>query len=293
MKKYSSLGELLVDYRNQHKISQSEFAAALDVDIRSVQRWERNITLVNPVKEKQLVDITFLPPQLIRNLNAINPIPVYFDFEIRKYSFSELTNELPDIRWIREKTDVIDDGLRITEFPDDMDTIERYINGRYSYKHRIKRQVIEQSTKLLPQLNQTLRDHSGYYVGHMVVIPLKYDSYIKIKSKTITNSELRINDLQDHRTSDLPVFYAYSITADSNDKVFSIITALLRFFRSAMDTKYLFASFTHRYDSELSNLETGLMKIWNDESKINNKSYEIKLYEGNFNNFLKKINTMQ
>jgi transcriptional regulator with XRE-family HTH domain len=173
MKKYSSLGELLTDYRKQYNVSQSEFAAALDVDVRSVQRWERDITLVNPAKEKQLVEVTFLPPQLIRNLNSLHPIPVYFDFDIRKYSFMELTNELPDVKWIREKIDVIDEGLKETVFPDDMVMIERYIKERYSGKNLIKRQVVEQGAKLLPQLNQTLKDHSGCYVGHMVVLPLE------------------------------------------------------------------------------------------------------------------------
>jgi transcriptional regulator with XRE-family HTH domain len=289
MKKYSSLGELLVDYRKQYNVSQSELAAALDVDVRSVQRWERDITLVNPVKEKQLVEVTLLPPQLIRNLNSLHPIPVYFDFDIRKYSFTELTNELPDVKWIREKIDVIDEGLKETVFPDDMVMIERYINERYSGKNLIKRQVVEQGAKLLPQLNQTLKDHSGCYVGHMVVLPLKYDSYKKIRDKSITNSELTINDLQDFRTSELPVFYAYSITADSNDRVFGIITAIMRFFKWEIKKKYIFASFTHRYDSEISNPETGLKKIWSEESIIDEKIYEIKLYEGDFTEFLDKI----
>ena len=90
MKKYSSIGELLIDYRNRNKTSQIELASEIDVDIRTIQRWEKNITLLKPDKEEELGTITFIPQQLIRNLNTSNPIPTYYDFNLRKYSFSSI-----------------------------------------------------------------------------------------------------------------------------------------------------------------------------------------------------------
>jgi len=38
MKKYYSLGELLVDSREAHHLSQTDVAAVLDVDVRTVAR---------------------------------------------------------------------------------------------------------------------------------------------------------------------------------------------------------------------------------------------------------------
>ena len=55
MKRYFTLGELLVDYRTFIGQSQSDFAAEIDVDIRTDQRWENNATLVKPEKEKEKI----------------------------------------------------------------------------------------------------------------------------------------------------------------------------------------------------------------------------------------------
>ena len=54
MKNYNQLGELLTDYRLFNNISQAEFAAAMNVDARTVIRWEMNQSLLKPEKEKEL-----------------------------------------------------------------------------------------------------------------------------------------------------------------------------------------------------------------------------------------------
>ncbi len=64
MKKYSSIGDLLIDYRVLNKISQSDLAAQFEVDIRTIIRWEKNETLLKPDKEEEMVDITFIPYQV-------------------------------------------------------------------------------------------------------------------------------------------------------------------------------------------------------------------------------------
>ena len=63
MKKYSSIGELLIDYRTLNNISQIDLASKFDLDIRTIQRWEKNITLLKADKEEEMVDITFIPYQ--------------------------------------------------------------------------------------------------------------------------------------------------------------------------------------------------------------------------------------
>ena len=88
MKKYNSIGELLADFRKLNKISQAEFASRLNVDIRTVQRWENGTTLIKSEKEDEIVKETILPYQLVRNLNAVVPIPTFYDFSLRKYSLS-------------------------------------------------------------------------------------------------------------------------------------------------------------------------------------------------------------
>ena len=67
MKRYNSIGELLIDYREINNISQVEFAEKMNVDAGTVQRWERGETLVKSDKEEEIVVNTFLPYQLMRN----------------------------------------------------------------------------------------------------------------------------------------------------------------------------------------------------------------------------------
>ncbi len=82
MKKYYSLGELLVDYRSKNGMTQSDFSLKLGADLRTVQRWEKDVTNINEAKVAALVEKTLLPFQLIRNLNASDPIPTFFDLSI-------------------------------------------------------------------------------------------------------------------------------------------------------------------------------------------------------------------
>ena len=93
MKKYNSIGELLVDYRIFRNISQSDFASKIDVDISTIPRWERTETLVKQEKEEDIVNVTLFPYQLIRNLNALKPIPTYYDFRINKYAITKKWNK--------------------------------------------------------------------------------------------------------------------------------------------------------------------------------------------------------
>ena len=43
MTKYNDIGELLIDFRRINGMSQSDMAAELEVDIRTVQRWEKEL----------------------------------------------------------------------------------------------------------------------------------------------------------------------------------------------------------------------------------------------------------
>ena len=46
MKKYTSLGDLIIGFRDLNNISQADLAGKFDVDIRTIIRWEKNETLL-------------------------------------------------------------------------------------------------------------------------------------------------------------------------------------------------------------------------------------------------------
>ena len=114
------------------------------------------------------------------------------------------------------------------------------------------------------------------------------ESYEKLKSRQIREDELTVNDLIAHRKLDNPIFHGFDITADSNDNMFYITAALLRFVRDKPNQNYLFCSMPFRYDNFELNEQVGLKIIWEDEKRKNEHGLDIapRFQEGNLKNFL-------
>lgn len=287
MKKYNAIGELLTDYRKINKISQAEFAARLNVDIRTVQRWENGVTLIKPDKEDEIITETLLPYQLVRNLNASVPIPTYYDFSLRKYSLSELTNKLPDAQWFKKNINVASNRVRTFDYETDIDNVVKYMRFHKKVDRNL-REVIRESARLLPEMNLIITDDSGYYSGHTLIFPVKPETYENLKTRKIKDVELTVRDLIPHRKLDRAIFFAFDITADSNDNMFFINSHLLRFLRDIPHQDYLFCSITNRFDNFEINEQVGLKIIWEGIKGKNKFGLEVapRFQEGNFRNFL-------
>ena len=287
MKLYTSLGDLLMAFRNKNNLSQSDLAGMLDVDTRTVQRWERNATLVKPEKEPELVEATLLPHQLIRNLNSTYPIPTYYDFDLRKYSLSALDVELPDKNLIKRHMDIKSEFIRKIESKEQLRYVIRYTNARYEEENRIPEKVLYEACRLLPELNLYLTNVHGFYSGHSLVLPLKESVYKKLRECEIKNIKLSVSDLINHRASEKAIFYFYTITADSNSHLIFLLGAILRFFRDLKNIDYVVSSFTTRFDNEDFNSSIGLKKLWKAPGKGMEEYYHF--WEGNINEYLSKL----
>jgi transcriptional regulator with XRE-family HTH domain len=285
MKKYLTLGELLVDYRKENNHSQFDLAAILDVDIRSVQRWEKDESLIKPEKENELVAATLLPYQLIRNLNASRPIPTFYDFRIRKYALTKLNNELPDANWLKDRLGDISNRIR-TILPDqDSDFLKRDLKFQKYDQKPISHSVLTKAIEILPELNLIILDHFSNYSGHCIVLPITMEAFERLKKQEIQGSELEIDDLSHYKDSEKPIFFNYSITADSNDNVFYLAHSYLSFFEKKSGNDYIFCSSTMRYDSYKLNEDLGLELEWELDIKKDNlgNEYHPRFYSGNFN----------
>jgi len=291
MKKYNSIGELLMDFRKVNKISQAEFAVRLNVDIRTIQRWENGTTLIKPDKEGDIVTETLLPYQLVRNLNAAVPILTYYDFSLRKYSLSKLSNKLPDAKWFKDSINIATQRIRAFDYESDIDYIVKYMQFHKQITKPL-REVIRESSRLLPEMNLIITDDSGYYSGHSLIFPLKTEVYEKLKGQKMQESDLRVNDLIPHRNMERPVFFGFDITADSNDNMFYLVSQLLRFVRDKPNQNYLFCSMPLRHDNFDLNKQVGLKIVWEGEKGKNKYGLEVapRFQEGNFQNFLSDDN---
>jgi len=291
VKKYTSIGELLSDYRENYKMSQVDFAANLNVDVRTITRWETNKTLIKSEKEKDLVIETLLPYQLVRNLNAVVPIETYYDFRIRKYSLAPLTNELPNAFWLSEKINELTYRISTIEKEIDFDHIIKDIQFQKHSPKIIDKRLIQEAIKLLPELNLIVTDKSGYYAGHSIVFPINSSTFEKLKNKDISEEELKISDLVNYKSKENPIFYNYDITADCNDNIFYLAHHYFRFFLKLQNKNYTFCSFTIRHDSFKLNEQLGLELVWEDykEQKLRNLDAPPRFYVGDFKDFLSDV----
>lgn len=291
MKKYTSIGELLIDYRELSDVSQTDLASSFDVDVRTILRWEKNQTLLKPDKEEEMAAITFIPHQVIRNLNTSFAIPTYYDFDLRKYSLSTLSNPLPDINWIKESIDTVSNKIRPIETEKDINNIIRYTLAQKDSLKSISKIVIREAIRLLPELSLLVVDEQGNYAGHSLYFPLSLEAYQQIKNQELMEKDITTDHLVNYKDQSPPVFYCHSITADCNENFFFIIGAVLKFYRdSPLDKNYIYAIITSRYDSYEMNKDLGVQLIWEDVIQQENLNLKVppRLYEGSFNGFLNK-----
>tara|TARA_B100000809_G_C15077128_1_gene508261 strand:+ start:599 stop:1474 length:876 start_codon:yes stop_codon:yes gene_type:complete len=290
MKIYKTLGNLLIDFRSFHNLSQSELASQFDVDIRTVIRWEKNESLLSSEKEEAMTRITFVPYQVIRNLNTSNQIPTFYDFDLRKYSLSTISTDLPDADWIRSRIDYKTNRLQPIAIDNHFKNIIRFTELQKNPLKSQNTDLMKEACRLLPELNMVILDQSGYYSGHCIYFPISMDTYLKIKNRDIDENQLESRDLINYKNQDNPVFYCHSITADCNENFFHIIGAVLKFYRDTPLNNYLYALLTSRYDSHLMSDQLGVKTVWEDFET--QKKYNLldapRLVEGNFNTFLKR-----
>jgi transcriptional regulator with XRE-family HTH domain len=290
MKKYNSLGELLIDYRAFNNLSQTDFAFKIGVDVRTVQRWERGVTLIKSEKEEEIVLQTLLPYQLVRNLNATVPIPTFYDFRIRKYSLNELSTELPDALWFKSQLDIKTNRLRLIDFDFDIRYIIHYIDSQKNDNSYVNTDLIREAVRLAPELNFVLTDDSGYYAGHSLILPIKKSVYEDLKRRKIRKEDLRFEHLCYYKDEKRPVFFNYDITADCNDNIFYLVCEFLRFFRD-INQDYLFCTYTERYDSYKLSVDSGMELIWEDQELQTELGLEVapRFMEGTYDAFLDGI----
>lgn len=287
MKKYSILGELLTDYRKLNNISQAELAAKLDVDIRSVIRWERNETLIKSEKEKDLVEQTFIPYQVIRNLNATVPIPVYYDFKIRKYSISEISIGMPDATVFKAHLDAVSPKVKyIRDNPEiNISNIVQFHHYLYKTDKPVAENVILEASKLLPELNLILFDSTGFYAGHCVTFPLRHSAYEALKNRKLVEGELKATDLVNFSTEEVPVFYGYSVYADCNENIHYMMNPFFGFLKEHKN--HIIAGLAVRPDGVKMFEDFGLKEVWTDEvnDQENGEEYIPTFLEGNLSEF--------
>lgn len=283
MKKYNSISELLIDYRQFNSLSQLDLAALLDVDVRSVIRWEKKDTLIKADKEKDFVVALNIPYQVIRNLNTEQPIPLYFDLQKRIYSLSSLMVRADNAAWYKSDLPVEDE--RIRNIHEDSDAV--FVNEIQHLDRNlkpVKEELIKEAARILPKLNMVLLDQSDFYAGHIVILPLKFASYQKLRDRELEEGSLSKADLSSSPTEVPRVFFFYSVYADSIPNSYFLVNRALAYFKEKKFAHYIVAGITHRQYHVTYFKEMGLQVVW--EEGVSDDSEGATFLEGNLDMFL-------
>ena len=265
MKKYKSIGQLIKDYRRFHAISQSDLAIKLSVDVRTVQRWENERTLLKDDKVSVLVETTLLPIQLITNLNINKAIPTYYSFELHRYTLSKLTIDLPDASWYKKTLKEHTDRIRAIDLELDFEFLASVFKIPIEYQKNIK-SAFKEALLHIPEINVIIKNELGFYSGALVLLPITEEAYTLLRDRKINRYELRAEHICDPEFQDKKFFFEFELTADNNDDGQYLIVAGLRFFDELKDQDYLYCSFDFRKDSSHLAEQTGLEIIWQDTS---------------------------
>lgn len=275
MTKYTSLGQLLTDFRAFKKLSQADLGALLDVDSRTIIRWEKNTSLLKADKEEELAEVTFIPYQVIRNLNAPVALPTYYDFSLRKYANNELFTSVPHADWLKSLLPLNENQIVLIQHKRHVDLISKCLVLQGKDISKLKTETLLKAGELLPELNFILMDNANFYSGHCLFLPLKQDIYQLIKGQELHPLEITPNHLVSPKEKEA-MFFALDLNADCNENLFRL-SAPIRSFFTQQPNGYLYASFTSRPDTDVLNRQFGNELIWESQHEWDSKP--VKLFE--------------
>jgi len=284
MKRYNSLAELLIDYREFKNLTQLDVASMLNVDTRTISRWEKGQSLIKYDKLDDVCEVLFLPHQVLINLNSEHPISIYYDMDARTYSFSSLGTKIANTQVFTSGLPVEDESIHELSDENDLKFISEIKTLRTDRKP-LKHELIRFAAKVLPELNLILFDQAGFYAGHISFLALKEGVYEKLKSRELEEEGLTLDDLDDDLSDDPKIFYFYSLYADSLSNAHFLMSRILRYFKKNAFKNYLVSGQSYFDESIDMHREMGLRIIWEDEERKEN--YPKRTFvEGNYDMFL-------
>ena len=273
MERFETLGQLLIGYRAFAQLSQTDLGAMLNVDNRTIIRWEKNASLLKSDKEEELADVTFIPYQVIRNLNASMAIPTYYDFKLRKYATHEAFSEVPHADWLKSLPPIQSSQLQEVTSVREIELMQRCLKVQGKNEALLNKETVLAASEMLPQLNFILFDNAGFYCGHCLIMPISQKAYVKIKNQVMHPSQLEIKHLQVPAEDDT-VFFALDFNADSNENLFRLSAPIRAYFGNRPNA-WTYASFTSRPDTKLLNTQFGNTLVWKHQHELDNEPVQL------------------
>lgn len=236
MVKFTGLSELLKSYRTKNNLTQIDLATVLEVDARSVIRWEKGLTLINRDKEEEFLEKLSIPFQVIHNLNSDPPIAIFYDFERRHYAHSAFDAIVNNASFFSNEVTSEEDVVSSIKTRQAIDYALDFVHLKEKVDQQKLVDVLQKSADILPEINLIAVDQSLHFSGQVSIIPMTL-----IESEAIINSAKALVDFNPSLPKDVnePVcFYVLSIHADSMHTAYYLRTRFFEFFKNCRYKNY-------------------------------------------------------
>ncbi len=267
-KLYRSLGQIIKDYRQWKKISQDEFAESIKVSVRQLRRWEAGFSHTSTENLQDIAQATGIPMEACITLNAGNPI-WYFQ-QKRKVAYTLIEANLIRINdllknYKQSDRDIpIEKGQIITD--KNINKIISYHCDSHGTKKPLSKNVLMKAINILPDMNRIIFDNWGLMVGYTVCLPVKLDTYEKLKKQKekVLEDYLITENISDIKTLNEGVFFHYSnFSANLNVAYSLMVNNLICLSKIKRKERYLAAFQTATKKGKEFFIDLGMRNILN------------------------------
>ncbi len=228
--------ELLKEYRTANQLTQEDLAEKLEVDVRSIARWEKGLTSFSRDKEASFAESLSIPFQVVRNLNSDPPFATYYDIARRTYANSAIGSVVMHASFFIDEFPKEDENLRTISHPKEIEVILNH-RKEVSQTEVIDAEVLKTAAQLLPELNLVALDHSSFFAGHLCILPLTQQSMQKLINQELKPWEIKTHHLES-KMAQPNQFFVYSTYADSIASAYYVMHRLFAYFKEKQFPNY-------------------------------------------------------
>lgn len=269
---FENIGNLLRSYRDIKNLSQLEFADLLQVSLKTIERWENCNNVIKERNIHDIADFTGIPIFVLILLN--NSYPIYYNIITRKYYVTQDEIKMKEPSLIKYEEIKKDFHYKIHEIntTTQVEDIIKYDHEIYPTSNSMKKDTVIKAASLLPELNFTLHDKWGHYIGHSVCFPLLKDTYNKILNREIEEGDLKNVDLCANDMINVLYFYSlYSCCIGCSLKIMRKIKSFLKF----LDNEIIIAGYSVTKDGNKLCKNLGMNIVFRNIDEFNQYKTEI------------------
>ncbi|MGL1886999.1 MAG: helix-turn-helix domain-containing protein [Reichenbachiella sp.] len=223
---YYNWGEFFEALVKHHKLTKTDIARKLNVDVKSVRRWCQNKNRVHLDNLKDIAELFSWP--LFPFLLLENNCPLNIDIETKRH-YTQPKEELFTMAFHEDSS--LYSKVNTLNTIADIKKIKSYCHSVYATTNPLNQEVIQKAIEYLPGLNLIGYDYWGLYNSHLVVLPLTDKSYLKLKQHDIEEGNLGVADLCDPSKTPDATLYCYSLYSACNYSGSSLINKIVTSFK--------------------------------------------------------------